>query len=135
MKAQDPGSTRVITCPFDKDTPKGEFIISTALPVGTRNTFMDVFMDLSRKFSEEDPVKTAELYAHYRELVKAGLKGMKNLFTPDGKALSVNGTVSDEVLGHLSEMRLFGSGFDNVVNWLGTEIWKANTLQDEEKKD
>jgi hypothetical protein len=135
MKAQDPQSTKVITCPFDKDTPKAEFTISTSLPVGVRNRFMDIFMDVSKKITEEENVKTSELYGHYRELVKVGLKGLVNVYDPTGKTLAVNGTVSDEVLNHLSEMKIAGSGFDNIINWLGTEVWRANTLQEEEKKE
>lgn len=135
MKAQDPQSTKTITCPFDSDEPKAGFTISTALPVSVRNRFMDVFMDVAKRLQDEDTVKTAELYNHYRELVKAGLKGLENVFDPKGMALKVNGTVPDDVLNHLSEIKFPGSGFDNAVNWLGAEIWKANTLQEEEKKD
>ena len=135
MKAQDPQDTKSITCPFDKDSLKAKFTVSTALSVGVRNRFMDIFMDVARKITDEENIKTAELYTHYRELVKVGLKGIENVFDSKGNTLHVNGTVSDEVLNHLSEMKLQGSGFDNVVNWLGTEIWRANTLQEEEKKD
>lgn len=134
MRAQDPQSTKSITCPFDPDEPKGEFIISTGLPVSLRNRFMDVFMEISRRLTDEDSVKTTELYGHYRELVKVGLKGLTNIYDSKGNSISVNGSVPDTVLDALAEMRLPGSGFDNVINWLGTEIWKANTLQEEEKK-
>jgi hypothetical protein len=134
MKAQDPQSTKDITCPFDTDEPRAVYTISTALPVGVRNKFMDVFMDVARKVRGDEQVKTSELYSHYRELVKVGLKAVQNVYDGKGNTVVLNGSVSDAVLDTLAEVRLIGSGFDNLVNWLGTEIWNANTLQEEEKK-
>lgn len=132
MKAQDPTSTKDITCPFDTEEPKAVFTISTALPVSVRNRFMDVFMGLSSRV-KENPATVSETYGHYREMVKIGLRGVQNLYAGKGQAITVNGSVSDEVLDSLSEIRI-KTGFDNLVNWLGSEIWKANTLRDEEKK-
>jgi len=134
MKAQDPQSTKTITCPFDSDEPKASFTISTALPVAVRNRFMDTFMDVAKKLNKEEDVKTSELYSHYRELVKVGLKSMTNVYDPKNNLIPMSGVVTDQILDVLSEIKLQGSGFDNLINWLGTEVWKANTLQDEEKK-
>jgi hypothetical protein len=134
MKAQDPQSTKDITCPFDKDSPQAVFTISTALPVAVRNRFMDVFMEVARRISDDDSVKTSDLYGHYRELVKVGLKKVENVYDSKNNQITINGSVSDADLNLLSEITFKGSGFDNAVNWLGAEIWKANTLAEEEKK-
>lgn len=134
MRAIDPGATQTIICPFDKDTPPAEFVISTALSVGVRNRFMDTFMSLAGRYRDEEQVTTTELYKEYRELVRLGLRGMANVYDSTGKALVVNGSVTDEILNHLSELRISESGYDNVINWLGAEIWRANTVSDAEKK-
>jgi len=132
MRAQDPQGTKDITCPFDTEEPKAVFTISTSLPVAIRNRFMDVFMELGTR-AKEKPATVSESYGHYREIVKVGLKGLVNTYGGKGNAITMNGHVTDEVLDSLSEIRL-KTGFDNLVNWLGSEIWKANTLADEEKK-
>jgi hypothetical protein len=135
MKAQDPQSTKTLTCPFDKDEPRGEFIITTALPVSSRNQFMDIFVEQAAVLQKGERNSIVETHKHYRELVRLGLKGTVNVYDSGGKGLIINGHPSDETLNHLAEVRLPGSGWDNVLNWLANEIWRANTLQDEEKKE
>lgn len=134
MRMTDPKAVKTVVCEFDTSDDKATFDVTAALPVNERNRFMDTFQEVAKKNTAGETLKISELHTIYRDLVKVGLKKISGVYTSAGGAVTMNGHVSDEVLNQLAEVRLEGTGFDNLINWLGTEIWKANTLQEDDKK-
>lgn len=134
MRAASPTSVKVLTCPYDTEEPKAEFTISLSIPYGVRNELLDEFSEMSEVLTKGGSSKPSKLYSVFRKVVKSGLKGFKGLYGRGGDVLSMNGQVTDQLLDELSEIKLPGTGFENIINWLGSEIWAANTLPEQEKK-
>jgi hypothetical protein len=134
MKALNPNAVKTITCPFDTDEPKAEFDISVALPHRVRVDLLDKVKGLAADIIEGESVPS-EMHEFLRMCAKAGLRGVRNVYGRSGKLVSVNGQgATDEILDDLAEVRIKALDFDNLVNWLGSEVWKENQLPEEEKK-
>ena len=134
MKALNPNAVKTITCPFDADEPKAEFDIAVALPYKVRVDLLDSAQGIAVDVLEGETTPS-ELHAFLRKCAKAGLRAVRNVYGPSGSIVTINGQgVTDAVIDELSEVRIKVSDFDNLVNWIGSEIWKANQLDDTEKK-
>jgi hypothetical protein len=134
MKALNPNATKVITCPFDVDEPKAEFDISIALPHKVRMELLDTSQGLAADIKDGESVPS-ELHGFLRACAKAGLRGVRNVYDRSGKLVVMNGQgATDAILDELSEVRIKVTDFDNLVNWIGTQVWTANQLDETEKK-
>lgn len=134
MKALNPNAVKTITCPFDTDEPKAEFDISIALPHKVRVNLLDSARGIAVDVLEGETVPS-ELHDFLRSCAKVGLRGVRGVYGPGGSLVTMNGQgATDAILDELSEVRIKIADFDNLVNWLGSEVWKANQLDETEKK-
>lgn len=124
-----PGSSiffKTITCPFETEEPKVEFTIDVNLPKA-------LLAALAEKHAERE--HGFRFGARFQDLVRYGLKGVKNLRDGAGNPIESRAAadeegrlvVSEETLQALS-IPLLEGGHDTIIDWLGMEIYKANTI-------
>jgi hypothetical protein len=127
MRVTDPNATKVIKHPSDEGA---EFEISVSLSRDKRMAFAQELQSLAPKADE--PMSQTRMQGFYGRLVKECLKGLRGVEDASGGILALMGPVSDALLKQLQEIRL--PDFDNLVLWLGQEIYKENILSEEDKK-
>jgi hypothetical protein len=128
-------ATHVITCPWDSTDPKTEFLVADCLPLGIRSELKDNFSTWERASGAQTVTTKMRSAARNVEIVRHGLKGLKDFTRADGKPFVLNliqkgafTEVPDEALQELA-IPLMQEGYDTVIDWLADEIWKASKLQ------
>jgi hypothetical protein len=127
MRVTDPNAIKTIKHPSDDEA---EFDISVSMTREKRMQFQQDYFALAP--GEKDPVVIAKYQAYYGRLVKDCLKGLRGVFDASGGILALTMPISDGLLKQLCEVRLPDE--DNLVLWIGKEIYKENILSDSEKK-
>lgn len=128
LRVTKPNQLKTVECPFDHDEPKVTITFISSMDYDTRNQFYEMRQELD----EESVMSAAKTF--YRAVVKKCLQKIENVQV-DQIPLTINGQgATDEVMDALQEVRIPGSGFDNLLSWAGSVIWSANTLDEEAKK-
>ena len=127
MRVTDPNAVKTIKHPSDEEA---EFDISISMTSEKRMQFQQDFFALAP--DEGKTVVIAKYQAYYARLVKEGLRGLRGVFDASGGILALTTPISEAVIKQLSEVRLPDD--DNLVRWLGKEIYKENILSEEDKK-
>jgi hypothetical protein len=124
MRVTDPNAIKTIKHPSDD----AEFDISVSMPKHERTAYTEEMNNLP----PNDSGIVTKTQALYEKIVKSGLRQMRFVYDANGEPLEVKGTVSNELLKKLFEIRL--PEWDNLVIWLGQEIYKENMMTEEAKK-
>ena len=133
LKSLSVNSTRTITCPYETEEPKAEFTIADMLPLNIRTELKDGYSDFE-KGADGRSKASFRFGSRNIEIVRHGLKGLKNLEGEDGKPVELKQVtrdgrlvIAEETLQALS-IPLMQDGFDTLIDWLAGEIWSANTV-------
>ncbi|GEM_PF-3926507 len=132
LQVTRPNQKGTVTCPFDNTTSPAKFEILECMDVDKRLEINSLLQNVKSESGEFDSRKMMEFH---KLVIKKGLLGLHNVLNVDGNPIVMNGEgVTDETLADLFEVRLPGSGYENLASWLGGEIWKRTSLTEDAKK-
>lgn len=141
MRAVNPNEILTVTAPFESDPVPTEFDIVVGITGAERSRLMDLRVEGEQAETKVGHSVPSTLGSFFREVVAFGLRGLRNFTGQNGKPVVLKFVdkdgrrlVAKEVLDELEACLTPGTSFDNLLNWLGIEIWQRSTLTPEQKK-
>lgn len=140
LRSLSTASTRLITCPYDDPESPAEFEIADMLPVAIRAELRDNYSGFERNGDGPKSIARFSFAARNIEIVRYGLRSVKNLEDATGKPVELRTSVKQgravltDASIELLAIPLLKDGYDTLIDWLADQIWKANSVSEEDRK-